>query len=267
MASPLKNKTFLIPLSLVALIILYHTTPLPRLVAPIREPLVSAGGIFFGAGTRMRGFTEGLVRGAGLSRELRTAEHKLAASEAEVARLRYLEEENAELRELLAFAERGGAPVLVARILSRNAEFGINTITLDRGSSDGVAPGLPVIADEGILIGKVRSVSARSAVVLLTTDPESTIAVSFAGRPEIQAIATGNLGISLRMELIPQDVAIGIGELAVSSSLESSTPSSLIVGRVAEIEYREGELFQTAHLEPVLSAANLTTAGVILPPE
>ncbi len=66
--------------------------------------------------------------------------------------------------------------------------------------------------------------------------------------------------------LFASDTPLAAGDLIVTSAVEANTPAGLVVGRVASVLYREGELFKRANLEPILSGANLRAVGIILPP-
>src|SRR5688572_22984617 len=75
-----------------------------------------------------------------------------AALDVEIARLNSIRDENDELRALLGFVEKQKTAPAVARVLARTPEAGTHTILIDRGSEDGIAVEMPVIAAGGVLI-------------------------------------------------------------------------------------------------------------------
>ncbi|HTK60424.1 MAG TPA: rod shape-determining protein MreC, partial [Candidatus Baltobacteraceae bacterium] len=87
-----------------------------------------------------------------------------AALDVEIARLTSIRDENDELRALLGFVEKQKTAPVVARVLARTPEAGSHTILIDRGSDDGIAVEMPVIAAGGVLIGKIFKVDRASSV-------------------------------------------------------------------------------------------------------
>jgi rod shape-determining protein MreC len=260
----LKNKKVISMILIIVVFLLYNFTGFSRFFSVFRYPISYVGAKFYNAGNSINNFWSGLLIGKNLNSQLNKCYANLAKSESEFIKLSFLEKENKELKDLIRFNEQKEMNLVVGKILYHNNEIGINSITVNIGSEDGVEPGFPAIAGEGILIGKVKSVSKNTSNILLVYDMESTIAVSLASNTDVQAIAMGNLGISLFMDLIPQDVEIEEGEIVLSSSLEKFTPSGLLVGRVSEVIYREGELFKSALLEPIIPIFNLSTVGIIV---
>jgi len=74
----------------------------------------------------------------------------------------------------------------------------------------------------------------------------------------------GGYGISLRMNLIPRDEAVRIGDQVVSSGLEKNIPRGLLIGTVAVIENEPYKPFQQAILNSVADLSKLTVVGALL---
>ena len=94
--------------------------------------------------------------------------------EAQNSRLMEYENENKRLRGLLFFSEETGHKGIVASVVGRDSSNWIKTITIDRGSDDGIRPGLAVV-DGNAVVGQTTSVTEDSAKVLLLTDNASAI--------------------------------------------------------------------------------------------
>jgi hypothetical protein len=62
-----------------------------------------------------------------------------------------------------------------AYIIGRNPGPGASTITIDKGSADDVKAGMPVMAGENHILGRVTQVGPKTATVRLTSDPESKV--------------------------------------------------------------------------------------------
>src|SRR5215207_7488284 len=141
--------------------------PMQRGVAAAVAPV----GRFFGGLDDLgdsRGRIDELERqNAELRRRLREGE--LTASRAE------------QLRRLSLLAGQGQFPVVPATVTGVGPSLGFEwTVTVDAGSRDGVRPDQTVVAAEG-LVGRVKRVTAGSAVIVLAIDPDSSAGVRLAG--------------------------------------------------------------------------------------
>ncbi len=197
------------------------------------------------------------VRGAGTAVvSLPQLERDNAALRAENARLA---KENVDLHELSAAyaAEVTVKPVvdtnpngIEARVVGFPPENESRSVTIDRGSSSGIHKDDGVLAAGGV-VGRIESVTPFSSKVVLITDYMSRLpAVTRRGR--WWGIARGNLG-SVRVEYIPQDAPLKIGDVIVTGegrSFHSGHP----IGTIVQIERGDTTLYQTAVLKP---AANL----------
>lgn len=67
------------------------------------------------------------------------------------------------------------ADLVRAYITGRNVGAGSSTLNIDKGTADGVIPGMPVIAGENHIVGRVLSAGPKTALVRLITDPNSTV--------------------------------------------------------------------------------------------
>ena len=100
-----------------------------------------------------------------------------------------LERENSELRELLAMADRTELDTVAARVVAlapSNFEW---TITIDAGSDDGLARGMPVVDGDG-LVGRVIQVTPTASRVLLAIDPSFSAAARSATSGEVSSPQT-----------------------------------------------------------------------------
>lgn len=108
-------------------------------------------------------------KNARLTRELREAKVRLAEADA-------IQAENARLKKLLGLMDADPPPVAAARITSSSASSSRRYATLAAGSSSGIAKGMPVRSDLG-LIGRILETGSGSSRVLLVTDTESLVPV------------------------------------------------------------------------------------------
>jgi rod shape-determining protein MreC len=98
-------------------------------------------------------------------------------------------QENARLKRLLKLVEEDGSELLTARLISSSAGSARRFARLNAGSWQGVRPGMPVRAAEG-LIGRVHITTPNTADVLLLTDGSNIVPVRRA-TDSVPAISTG----------------------------------------------------------------------------
>ena len=163
------------------------------------------------------------------------------------ARLKTLENENADLRNSIRFAERTHTQPLVAHRIGTSTDPLRNQIIIDKGTSEGVAVGDPVIVGDGILVGTIVTVEKNHSAVLPLTDPRSKILASIVQeKDELFGIVEGEFNVSLNMTLIPVAAELKNDDLVVSSGRQDHIPAGLVIGTVQEIRKRAEDLFQSA---------------------
>jgi rod shape-determining protein MreC len=204
-----------------------------------------------------------------LARQNERYREQIDQLEAQLVRMRELEAENHDLRNLLGLKQRAGPGELipVRRIASDPNPF-VGSFTIDKGEDEGVQVGMTVATARG-LVGRVIRSSPASAKVLLITDSNSAVTArvqssNATGVVRGRTDARGLVGDSpLVMEKIPQEDRLEPGDLVVTSDLGGIFPEGLIVGRVAQIRQRDGDLFQEASVEPSVEMNRLERLYVI----
>ena len=163
-----------------------------------------------------------------------------------------LERENEILRKELGVAEKKHWQVEIARIFQLSTMDGFSTAFVDKGSSQGIKPGMAVVFEGDIFLGVVNEVFPSSAVVFLINDPRVKINVklkSLAGE-QISARARGALENGLVLELVANQEIPEIGEQVLTSGLDGF-PSVLIVGNVSSVQRGNSGLFGNIKVEPM----------------
>lgn len=193
-----------------------------------------------------------------------TCVNQLATEQAHTARQDLLLKENEELRQLLKFKVRQTAELVSAEVVGVTVEGAEQVIVINAGSSGGIKPNQPVTSGDGILVGKVFKVETDSATVRLINDNQSKVAAMVVNGTRSLGVIEGGYGISLRMDFIPRNEAIAVGDKIVTSGLEPGMPKGLFVGTVASIENEAFKPFQQTVLTPALNLSKLSTVSVLL---
>ena len=116
-----------------------------------------------------------LLSGPRLARENEDLKARILDLTAQNKELLSEKGENVRLRGLLGFQQRSPRPLLAAQVVALKPDPHADTLTLDRGSAQGVHEHSVIVAPNGALVGQVLDVSPRSCTVLLLTDGESSV--------------------------------------------------------------------------------------------
>lgn len=165
------------------------------------------------------------------------------------AQMASLQAENVRLRALLNSSALLRDDVVVAELLGVSPDPARHQLVLNKGESDGVFMGQPIIDADG-LIGQIVEVAATTARALLITDATHSIPVQV-NRNGVRAIAegTGLLG-SLEVHHVSATTDIQEGDLLVTSGLGGRFPVGYPVATISKIERDPGETFATIHAVP-----------------
>lgn len=135
-------------------------------------------------------------------------------------------------------------------------------VTINVGARQEVEVGMPVVSSGAGLVGRVAQVGPRTAKVQLLTDPASAVA-ALLQTSRVTGLVVGQPDGVLRMEYIPQEESINVGEIVLTSGLGGFVPKGLVVGQITEVQQVDYALFQTAIVRPVVDFSRLELVLVI----
>lgn len=196
-----------------------------------------------------------------------TAEnHKLVQ---ENAGLQYLREENRVLRKYVNLFDEAKYNYVLARVVSRSAPERVsgenNRLIVDKGAGQGIAPGLLVVNQEGLVVGKISAVKDNIAEVSLSTDSDCRLSVASNLTQKTIGVAEGRAGLTVSVNFIPQTEKLEAGQRLVTSGLEPDIPAGFVVGQVVRIDQTDNEIWQKAVMEPIADLDNLRIVSILLP--
>jgi rod shape-determining protein MreC len=195
------------------------------------------------------------------ARALQHENELLKLDQQELARVRA---ENGRLQTLLSFAARDPErQVLGARVIGvRLDPKGLQLVTLDRGTDDGVARMMPVVVGNGV-VGRVHAVTGATADVLLLTDRNSSIAVRVErSRARANVRGTGAPG-TCRLEYALRSDDMTEGDALVTSGTDGVFPRGLPVGKVSALRRSGQGLYQSADVTPSVDVTKLEEVLVL----
>lgn len=160
-----------------------------------------------------------------------------------------LDAENRRLRQLVGARERLGNNALVAQVLYESRDRFSRKLVLDKGSTDGLRSGQPVIDDIGV-VGQVTRVFPVTAEVTLLTDKEQVIPVQVV-RNGLRGVAYGGLEAgTLDLRFMAVNADLNQGDQLVTSGLDGVYPPGLPVASVARVERSAKDQFARVVLTP-----------------
>ncbi|MFW0838009.1 MAG: rod shape-determining protein MreC [Candidatus Komeilibacteria bacterium] len=173
--------------------------------------------------------------------------------------------ENIYLRQQLDFISNISQSAILANIIGKPL-WQNDFILIDKGAADGLEPGLPVLAGDGILVGTIYRVDEYKAQVALLTNTKSSVAATVGTSNNTQGVVQGNMGLGLLMDMIPLSADIKVGDLVYSSGLEDKITDYYLIGQVSSLLHIDNDLYQRAEVVPSFDYKNLRILTIILQP-
>lgn len=223
------------------------TTPLRIVGSALTTPFQALGNVF----SNLTATQETLS-------DLREENERLLAKNAELQ-----EEAQAakRLQDLLGLQSSYSLQSTAARIISTSTDSWSRTVVIDRGSSSGLAIGMPVTNSSGA-IGQIIECGPTSATVRLIADENSSVS-ALVQSSRAQGVLKGSAGGTLHLTLIATDQSVSVGDSVVTSGLGGVYPKGLPLGRVLSVNKNDGDLYYTIVVEPPSSAESFEEVLVI----
>jgi rod shape-determining protein MreC len=136
-----------------------------------------------------------------------------------------------------------------AQVINNSVMMFKNYITVNKGSKDGVRPGMAVISSKGA-IGKVKSVSDHYSVLISMLNVDDQVSSTLK--------RTGHFGTAqwdgtdprlINLNYIPRHVVPQVGDTVVTSGYNAVFPPDVLVGIVKSVNLREEAPFWEVKVE------------------
>ena len=165
---------------------------------------------------------------------------------------------------LLNFKQQIPSRIVAAQVIGRDATNWYRGVILNKGENDGVRSEMGVITPAGV-VGRIVKTNSTSSVVLLVTDPNNAIA-GLVQRTRHEGIVEGTSHGRARLKYIPLLSRVQPGDRVVTSGLTGAFPRGLAIGGLTQVEKSEGDLFQSAEIDPAVDLSKLDEVLVITAP-
>jgi rod shape-determining protein MreC len=186
---------------------------------------------------------------------------QLAEAQVQLQEQRALAERSRGLLATLGLRDRSNLKTLAAEVIGAGATTDFKTVTIDKGSSDGVRADLAVMASAGV-VGRVVVSSARAAKVQLLVDRNAAAGVLIE-RSRSQGVAIGAGDGLLRMEYVSEVADVAIGDTVVTSGIDGIYPKGYVVGKVEAVE-KSGNNYKQILVRPAVDFSSVEEVLVVL---
>lgn len=211
-----------------------------------------------------RSVSESLATRDSLQAENARLREQALVQSARLQRMAALEAENARLRALLDSTAKVGEDMLIAEIVSVDMNRFRNLISVNRGGQDGVYIGQPVIDADGV-VGQIIRDRHFTAEVMLVTDIDHAIPVEIA-RNRLRSIAMGTGELDrLSLPFLPGNADVQEGDLLVTSGLGGKFPPGYPVAVVNRIRSVTGQPFLEIDATPAAALNRMREVLLIKP--
>jgi rod shape-determining protein MreC len=217
---------------------------------------------------------------AGSIRQLREARQQLADANGRLEQMDQTNRENLELKrqnaalaDQLTFQQTLPPERIAAEVIARDTDNLFSTITINKGSRQGVTKGMPVVAwqvdiqKEG-LVGKVISVGLGTSQILPLYDPECMVSVRVdSTRDEGLVSGQGKDRGTIVMDYVKKTAKdrIQYGDLVVSSGLGGIYPKGINIGRIRTWAAPAYKTSLVVQVEPIIDFDRLEYLFLLKP--
>jgi len=192
----------------------------------------------------------------------RRAREQMTLQAEKVARAEQLAGENQRLRALLELKPALTVRSQAAEVMYEAADPYSRKLFIDRGQSQGIKLGSPVVNEAGVL-GQVTRVYALTSEVTLLADKDAAIPVLNMRTQQRSAAFGGAAGMELRFASANADVKPG--DLLQTSGVDGVYPPGLPVATVLTVERRVESGFARIALTPTASPDGVRHVLVLEP--
>jgi rod shape-determining protein MreC len=263
----LKGKSFIIAAAALVLLIFLHSLELFSAVEKIlfraSSPLQKR---FYSAGIRTNSFFDKFKAGND-GGEIDILKTQIRSLMLQNSRLKLAAEENKILKKELSFTRQHKYDFIGARIMGTDSLYNSPLLILeienDEYSEKDVENNMPVIVEDGILVGKIALVKENRIYMMPTTAAQSAVAATILNKDYTMGVAEGELNLAIIMRMIPQSEKVKSGDIIVTSGLETKMPKGLLLGTVSKVAQDQQTPFNIAYVTPLYNPKRLSSVLII----
>ena len=167
------------------------------------------------------------------------------------------------LRQLLELRERANLDTAAAEVIAGAASPDFRTVTIDKGTSEGLTTDMAVISPAGV-VGRVILPSRRASKVQLLID-RNAAAGAMIERTRVQGVVVGAGDGTLTMQYVPGSSDVKTGDLVVTSGIDGIYPKGFVIGTVDHADRGVGAYHEIV-VRPAVNFSRLEEVLVVKTP-
>ena len=248
------------------------STSRQRLLRVWIQALVSpAQNITSGASGASSNFVRQIINFRSTANENERLKTQLSEAQLQLRNAQQAAAENERLKGLLNLKEQTGYDQVSASVIARDSSRWFNTITINRGSSSGIALNMPVVTATGI-VGRVIAISPWTSQVMMITDDKAA-----AGAIVGQLGASGALGSVrglgeqglIEMRYVSGLEKVEVGDYILTTGQDGIYPPGLTIGEVVSVKSGTATQAHQILIRPGAQLDKLEEVAVLLyhPPQ
>jgi rod shape-determining protein MreC len=199
----------------------------------------------------------------GVRAENETLRRELADAKVRLQQERALAQRSQGLQQLLDLRGSAGVETAAAEVIAAAATPDFRTVTIDKGTAEGLRPDMAVIAAAGV-VGRIVVPSARAAKVQLLID-RNAAAGALVERSRAQGVVVGMGDNRLRLDFLSGTADLKEGDVIVTSGIDGIYPKGFLIGRIERIERSAGS-YKLVTVRPAVDFTSLEDVLVVLTP-
>ncbi|UOF01665.1 rod shape-determining protein MreC [Bdellovibrio reynosensis] len=190
---------------------------------------------------------------------IKSTNNELQARQEKMAELQL---ENDRLRGLLAFKEESKMNLMAAQVIGRDLVIDHNTVTINKGTNDGVKSGQAVITTGGVL-GHIYKPEPFTSHVMLITDRYSVVD-GIVQRTRAHGIVEGKSQNTGTLKYVEKTEDVKEGDLVVTGGLDNIFPQGFPVAIVESVERKTFSVSLKVDLRPVVDPYKVEEVFIVL---
>lgn len=230
---------------------------------------------FQSASSKASGATAGIIQQIfnfhSTAQENEQLKARLAQTESELRNTREQAAENERLKGLLNLKQETHYDNVPAQVIARDPSIWFNTVTVDRGSTSGIAVNMPVVTATGI-VGRVVAVSPWSSQVMLITDEKAGAGAVVGQLGQSGAMGSirggGEKGL-VEMRYVSGLEKVEVGDYVLTTGQDGIYPPGLNIGEVVDLKRGTATQSHQILIKPSAGLDHLEDVAVLLyrPPQ
>jgi rod shape-determining protein MreC len=176
---------------------------------------------------------------------------------------RGLAQQSQSLQKLLDLKTSTTLSTTAASVIAGGASPEFRTITIDKGTGQGIHADMAVLAPAGV-VGRIIQPSSRASKVQLLID-RSAAAGAIIERTRAQGVVVGTGGDELRMDYVAGSADVKAGDVVVTSGIDGIYPKGFVIGQIQSVRRGAGE-FSAIVIRPAVDFTSLEAVLIVLTP-